>query len=432
MKNNTKKRLKIAVGKWGSKTKFDRSNWGAIGGDVEAPTLFETLFHYNPDIDFYIVGRSDFSQIDSDLKNRVNKNNNVFDAWEDSTRWSKNNRHHPSLEHHIYYLEEWYDNSGITFDGGIFIAGPAGTSNVFGRTYTMTGERKPAKGLEMLARYTSPVFAFLNNTMIPYVLIVNDPRYFPTVGIDLFNQPKAVLSQYDEIAHQRVRKDYESRDVTTHQIKCEYGAAETIFLIDQQKQKDQESDSSDLDSFFSVEENEEESTAKEPVEKDIHFMVVCNEGRPSRYNQLKHFILDHIEDVDIYGKWTDEIIESDKRFKGPRNFDDLQGMLQRVKYTFCIPIKKGWATSKFWEMVQFDVIPFVESSYDEQNNIGFPEILRISSSKDLQKKIQFFEDNPDQYEKLLKHLKTLLREEFYNGSFLNTKIMNKLGEIITK
>lgn len=436
-------RKKIAVGKWGSLIKFDRKNWGAVGGDVEAPTIYETLFHKNPDIDFYLIGKTDYENIDPSLKRRVNKNSNIHNVWNGFSKWLKQNRDNKEkFPHHekninLYaswvYIDEWLKTNDIVFDGGIFMAGPTGSSNVYGKTTLIKNPNKLASGLEMIGRYASHMFYFLNETRIPYILIVNDPRFFPAMpGSDLNHYPSAVLSQYTETVTQKYRKLYTSSEMSFIDIDCEYSGVETIFLIDQENQKKNANECDDLFSVFSDDDaitDDAEDNATTP-DKNIHFMVVCNEGRPSRYKQLKHYILDHIEDVSIYGKWNDEITNSDSRFKGPKPFDELQEMLPRVKYTFCIPIKTGWATAKFWEMIQFGVIPFVEKTYDEQNNIGFPEILRIDSSKDLLMKIKFFEEYPDQYEKLLKQLKSLLKDELYDGSFLNNKIIGKLKEVI--
>jgi len=158
-------------------------------------------------------------------------------------------------------------------------------------------------------------------------------------------------------------------------------------------------------------------------------MIVCNEGRPSRYNDLKKYILDHVEEVDIYGKWDERTIGDDVRFKGPKKFNDLQEMLPRVKYTFCIPIKKGWVTAKFWEMAHYGIIPFLHPTYDEQDNLKCPEFLRVKDSADLFKKIQFLEDNPDAYETLKGNIESMLKDEYYDGSYLNDLAIKTLKEI---
>ena len=128
-------------------------------------------------------------------------------------------------------------------------------------------------------------------------------------------------------------------------------------------------------------------------------LSLLNKFLKSRYKDLKRYILDHVEDVDIYGKWNENIISKDSRFKGPKKFNELQSMLPRVKYTFCIPIKKGWCTAKYWEMSHYGIIPFLHPTYDEQHNIKCPDFLRIKDSKDLFDKISYLENDDVAYAK---------------------------------
>ena len=39
--------MRIGIGKLGKSVLFNSNNWGAIGGDNEAPILFENLIHLN-------------------------------------------------------------------------------------------------------------------------------------------------------------------------------------------------------------------------------------------------------------------------------------------------------------------------------------------------------------------------------------------------
>ena len=37
--------MKIGIGKLGKSVGFNSNNWGAVGGDNEAPLLFENIIH---------------------------------------------------------------------------------------------------------------------------------------------------------------------------------------------------------------------------------------------------------------------------------------------------------------------------------------------------------------------------------------------------
>lgn len=424
----------IAIGKIGRSISFNKDNWGAIGGDNEAPIFYENLFHKNPDITFYIVGSSDYRRLDSHIRNRINKHGNVIDHLEGFDKWRKTNSISEEIDH-LNYMEEWM-KTAPQIDIGLLVIGATGSNNVKGKTFLKTDHTTLASPLSMFCKYSGPVMHYLNATQLPYVMVINDPRYFPSTIHDIFNMPKFILSQYNEvIEYKNCCKWYNIQESFTAKINSEYSAMETIFLIGKERDnytvQKNESSSISIDSFFTSETSSdcEEATNKE---RDIKFMIVCNEGNPSRYNTLKKYILDYIDDVDIYGKWEQGIINNDKRFKGPRKFNDLQEIFPRVKYTFCIPIKKGWVTSKFWEMAHSGIIPFLHPEYDEQNNLKCPDFIRIKDPKDLYKKIEFLEKNPEAYEILNKNLNAMIKDSYYDGTYINDLVITKLNDVFNQ
>lgn len=411
----------IAIGKIGRSVLFNSNNWGAVGGDNEAPIFYENIIHKNPDVTFYIVGVSDYSRLDNATKTRLNKHGNIVDIWEGFNEWRRTyvgDERGERIEYMIHWLK-----SAPKIDKGLFFIGPTATTNVYGKSYKVTDPNSLANPLIMQCKYAGPVIEFLNETRLPYAIILNDPRYFPASVRDLFNRPKAILSQYNETINHNSWNSYTDMTWNMATIPSHYKSMETIFLIGKERGKAIIEVPSSLDSFF-------DDAEPEPTgEKDIKFMIVCNEGRPSRYPDLKKYILDNVQDIEIYGKWDERTIGDDPRFKGPKKFNDLQRMLPRVKYTFCIPIKKGWVTAKFWEMAHYGIIPFLHPTYDEQNNLKCPEILRVKDSKDLFKKIEFLENNPGAYDILRKNINKMLRPNYYDGSYLNDLTMSTLKEI---
>jgi hypothetical protein len=417
--------MNIFVGKIGKSILFNPNSWGSIGGDNEAPKYYENLFSRNPEHTFYIIGANDYGRLPLADRTRINKHSNVVNVWDHFASWRKQHPEVPDIDTNAVFLSEWYKESGITFNTGVIFAGPTGTSNVNGKTTRMRDPSIIAKPLEMLSRYAGPMLAFLNETRVPYALIVNDPRYFPSNARDWFHRPSIVLSQYEELALTTSKKDYTSGETYIEKIPTTYAAMETIFLIGLERggTASNVAPANTLDSFF--------DDAPEIIEgeKDINFMVVLNEGRPSRYKSLKSAILDHIEDVDVYGKWDPEVIGDDKRFKGSVGFHELQCMLPRVKYTYCIPIKKGWVTSKFWEMAHYGIIPFLHPTYDEQNHLKAPSILKVANSKELFGACTFLNTNENGYQMLRANIDSMLKDEFYSGKYLSDLTMSELEKI---
>jgi hypothetical protein len=417
--------MNIFVGKIGKSVLFNPDSWGVTGGDNEAPKYYENLFHRNPDHTFYLLGANDFSRLPLASRQRINKNGNVVDIWGGFSQWRKENTEVEDKESNIAYLEDWIKQRNIVFNVGVIFAGPTGTSNVQGKTTRMKDADIMAKPLEMLCRYAGPLISFLNDTKVPYALIVNDPRYFPSNARDWFHRPSVVFSQYEEAAITTSKVTYTSAETMKKTVQTSYSAMETIFLIGLERggSAANKPAPATLESFF--------DDSPEIVEgaKDINFMIVLNEGRPSRYKLLKQAILNDVKDVAIYGKWEPEVIGNDERFKGSLGFHELQSMLPRVKYTYCIPIKKGWVTSKFWEMAHYGMIPFLHPTYDEQNHLKAPPFLTVTSSKDLFDKIKFLEENPKAYETLRASIDGMLKDDFYNGERLNNLTMTELNRI---
>lgn len=426
--------MNIAIGKIGKSVKFNMNRWSAAGGDNEAPKLFTKLFHLNPNVKFYLIGGNDFRTLSKEEQDRINRHGNVFDVYGgfrefektyDYTKTEINQRARNAKAQSkgsmvIDYMLNWVRTSGVKIDRGIFFGGPTGTVNVIGYSTRMKDDSQLGIAQEFLGIYSGPILAFLNETKIPWDMIVNDPKFFPWHARDMLHGPARILSQYNETREIFRKPSYDkSSPVVYEAFTGRYAAVEKIFLIDLVRgMNDEESinikNPSSLAGFFN---NDDE----ESNEKTIKFMIVCNRGKgPERYNLLKENILDHVKDVDIYGMWDGESrVIGDERFKGPLPFLKLQKMLKNVKYTYCIPIKAGWCTAKFWEMAHYGIIPFVHPSYDSQNNMNIPEYCRVSSAKELYDKIEELENDENKYLELRSRIESMITEEDYSGEKLN-------------
>ena len=211
-----------------------------------------------------------------------------------------------------------------------------------------------------------------------------------------------------EVEH---RVSYETDEMVIDKVPAVYSGIETLYAVE-------EDEPAGLDAFFD-----------EPEQKrDINMVLWLNEGKPSRYNDLKNFILDSVDDVEVYGVWNE------KALKDPRiqqvAMSELSWQFPRTKYTFCIPIAPGWATGKFWEMIKHGIIPFMHPEYDDQKNIGFPEELRVKDSNDLLEKINLYNSDEKLYNSLHKQLKDMITPEIKSGKYINDIIMKNVEEVI--
>lgn len=380
------------VGKIGKSVKFNPASWGAIGGDNEAPTLIKKMAELNPKDTFIIIGRNDL------LKNRTSVPENVYDVYEGASKDKRKDIN--------YIIEKLKD---VKIDGCFLMTGPTANCNIPNKSWKRNdlknGNKVFAKSLETFQNYVAPIYHYLNETNIPWVMIANDPRYIPQ-GNDLINQPKMILSQYDEIIEMKTFDNWEDQNYIKNKIKCVYAGMEKIFLIDKKI-----NNSSD---------------------KTINFMMVLNEGNngvKSRYPMLKEYVLDSMSDVEIYGKWDESTIGNDKRFKGPKKFEELQEKLPSVKYTLIIPIKKGWVTSKWVEMICNGIIPFFHPTYDEQGHCNVPDYIRLKSPSELNEKIEELNSNKQLYQKILDECIKSINYKDITGETLSDVIISNTPKI---
>lgn len=386
------------VGKIGKSVKFNPNTWGPIGGDNESPTLLKKLAELNPDDTFIIIGRNDVD------KHRIELNLplNLRDVYEGATKEQRKDIH--------YIYERLKD---IKIDGCFLLTGPTANCNIpnksFKRNELKNGIKEFAKSLETFQNYVAPTYQYLNDSNIPWIMIANDPRYIGQ-GNDLMNQPKMILSQFNETIQMQTFDNWEDQNYVRKEIPSIYAGMEKIFLINKELPKD--------------------------LRKTKKFMVVLNEGNngvKSRYPELKKYVLEYISDVEIYGQWSEEIVSKDSRFKGPKKFEELQKDLPHVKYTFIIPIKPGWVTSKWVEMIANGIIPFFHPDYDTQGHCKVPEFIRIKNPTDLHSKIDQLERDQQLYDKILQECMNTIKDDLTglnisNTILSNTPAINKTGK----
>ena len=403
------------IGKIGRSIKFVSSAWGAIGGDNEAPSLYLKLAELNPNDTFIMIGKSDLGKmrnkpdnIHCAWKHFVSSGGNIDistpDGWKKFSRDPSCSSRHGEVEHIVEHLKD------VKIDGGIMFGGPTGETNFFNRVHTLAsvkaGEPEFAKTLLMHYGYSGPIYHYFNESNIPWIMINNDPRFLK-LGRDMLNLPKEILSQYDSAKMYRHIPSFEvQHPLVEHRIEYKYAGVEKIFLIDK----------------------EAPNTSVEKTEK---FMIVLNEGNhgvSSRYNKLKEYVLDHVKDVGIYGKWDPNTIKEDIRFKGSIKFEELQKKLTKVKYSFMISISDGWVTMKVWELIGNGIIPFLHPNYDTQRHVNVPDFLRLEKPEDLHARIEQLENDPELYESVLQECKDLIEEDDINGQNLNRTIYTAINK----
>ena len=404
--------MNIAIGKIGKSIKFGPEEKGKgkkamTAGSIDARIIFQTLIKFNPQHKFYLIGRSNFSRLKPEIRNKIDPHKNVIDVWAGFHDWFETQDDKDEVTESWRFMEHVIKTND-KFDIGLFIAGGVLDYAVQGKTLK---EGKHIKTLMAAAKYAGPIHHFINETKLPYMVLSLDPRCYPKPTKDILIPPKRILQLKNETMEVEHRVSYETDEMVIDKVPAVYSGIETLYAVE-------EDEPAGLDAFFDEPEQE----------RDINMVLWLNEGKPSRYNDLKNFILDSVDDVEVYGVWNE------KALKDPRiqqvAMSELSWQFPRTKYTFCIPIAPGWATGKFWEMIKHGIIPFMHPEYDDQKNIGFPEELRVKDSNDLLEKINLYNSDEKLYNSLHKQLKDMITPEIKSGKYINDIIMKNVEEVI--
>lgn len=409
MNNTGKNIMNIAFAKLGKSIKF-KGAFSPHGGDNEAPAVLIALANNNPNINFYLAGKSDYSRLTQSEQLDIFPYGNVINVY-DNIPVKRMEKRACYEDPYIQCLTNFFKDNNIILDAVILMMGQVGGVSVPGKTWQIKDTSLIASCIDMTANYTSPITVWLNENRlsndknIPIIEIINDPRYTLSQPRDIVFTPDLALSQYNYSYTNYTIADYENQlPRIANEVKVKYAGMEKAFLVGR------------------------DYPANYSNNRTRKFTVILNEGKPSRYNLLKEWILDNDElqdGLEIYGKWDEKYTESDYRFKGSIHIDEVQNIMKDTRYTFIIPIKDGWVTSKYIEMIYAGVIPFFHPSYDKQRHLRIPEILRVNSKEELQNMIEVFENDEEMRKVLVKELQRyLIKPEDLTGETLSTTIMS--------
>ena len=393
----------ILIGKFGKHISFDSNKWGMVGGDSESAILISCMAQCYPDVNFYIASRNDFQKIDSHTRNAINKNSNLFNIWE---------KYDSQIDNQSW-INHYINSNDIKLDFGLFYGGPSSGSTIPNSMYLITEPDKTATPMSSSKRSVGIITKFLNDTGLPYVEIGEDPRYLPVQAKDLFNRSKKVLCVKDNITFSiKHIKEYLSREIIETTIPCSDIGHSYMFLMNEDK-----------DDLL-----KEPGNRKTKINVAMH-CTASQDGSVNKWNLVKNFILDPFPETFIYGKWDEKIIagKHQNQFK-ETPMTDLHDVMYDTKYTLAIGGSRTWGTqSKFWKMLIFGIIPFLDP--DNENIFGAPEFIQTKDAKDFIEKVNFLENNHDEYIKLWNECQELIHVEgLWDGSIffnnLGTEISN--------
>ena len=371
----------FVVGKIGLPIRFNwldyKSNFFSPADDISR--LIVNLSFNNPSDSFYIIGKNDIDELSLSYRTKLFPHNNVFNTF--NKDW----------ESPIKYLN---DNK-INIDCGVIGLGPVLSFNIPNKSYTKSGTI--AKPLDSAIKYSASYINTLNELNVKWISIIDDPRHINHTAKDLNNKPIDNLSQ--------VQKD-----------NIKYSCVEIMSCLDEKINFIDES-WRDRTKKISIVLNQ--AGTDESLKKTSRL----GNGHRPRYPILKSWILD-FTDVSVYGKWTDEIVKSNKSFKGSINRIKLYSEMMNWKHSLCVPIDKGWATAKYLECLKCGISPFMHPEYDDQKNTNVQDFYRVGSVEEFKDKVMMNDDT--HIKEINKGIKNCLSDEYISGQRINDGIYSAL------
>ena len=412
------KKITIAYFAIGSALKFDRKKLLRSDGSTEYYNTIHLLVR-NANVEkIVLLSKSDWMRISQAERDAFDPKGKIYDPFTDMPELKKRKQlkdQPPEIqrEYYVNFFEE-FTKKNIHIDFGIgFISQGWTTASLGGYFNNLKPPHAKVKSLTMAVYYAAEIIYYLNMTGLKWWLLSTDPRYIkPSMRHrDICNLPQTILGQQDfDIKWYHVKNmdhpdtaSVENGDYFIEVKKSEYSGIEKMNLMN--------SGILDID------------TQEKPHQFTIVSLQVTapSEVKDSRFDILKEYILDR--DVDktarIFGKWSDYFKNGYPQFKGYIATEDLDRTFAETRYTLVLPTDAGWVTSKYAEMLQLGVVPFLHPNYDKQYHIVPKDHpIRIKNADDFYAKMEYYDAHPDERIALVKKLQKDLISDAYSGKFM--------------
>jgi hypothetical protein len=421
MKNEN---LTVAFFAVGSAIKFDKKKLLRSDGSSEYYALAKLLLKNKSISRVLLLSRSDWSRLSESQRKQFDPEGKIYDPFLNIPELNKRPKPSNIDERRQYYITfyEILKKNGIEADFGLgFTSQGWSTTALPGFLNTLKPPYEPVQCLDMTLYYASEVIYYLNMTGLKWWLLATDPRYVkPSMRYrDIVNLPQKVLGQQDfdinwfGVKELKREASLENDDYTIRNIVSRYSGIEKMNLMDGGVLNPAETDKPHKFTIVSMQLSA--PTSKEDL----------------RFNILKEYILDRDpnQQARIFGKWSDSFKEGYQQFKGYIATEDLDKTFAETRYTLVLPTAAGWVTSKYAEMLQLGVLPFLHPDYDNQYHIVPKDSpMRVKDADDFYKKMEYFDANPEKRIKFIQLLQKELISEACTGKFMIDLINKSLEE----
>lgn len=409
----------------GSALKFNKKNLLRSDGTSEYYALIKLLLKNSNVNRVLLLSKSDWGRITKEEKLKLDPHGKIYDPFTELPQLSKRQKPSNIDERRQYYIDFYkiLEENGISADFGLgFTSQGWSTTALPGFLNTLKPPFTPVQCLDMTLYYASEIVYYLNMTNMKWWMLATDPRYVkPSMRYrDITNLPQKVLGQQDFDINwfgvKELKRDasIENDDYMMREIKSRYSGIEKMNLID----------GGIIDP----------ATTDKPHKFTIVSMQLSapTSKEDLRFNILKEYILDRDPEgkARIFGKWSDSFKNGYTQFKGYIATEDLDKTFSETRYTLVLPTAAGWVTSKYAEMLQLGVLPFLHPDYDCQYHIVRKDHpMRVTSADDFYKKMEYFDANPEKRIKFIKLLQEELISDAFSGKFMIDLVNKSLTEV---
>lgn len=367
--------------------------WGGI--DVSAQMVFNMALSYHEHT-FYYIGLNDISDIE-------NCPVNLIDV---ETPIKALKKQYKDLEKYEVAIK-YFEINNIKLDLAIYWYCRF-TNLVYFKDEYMTKKGTPRK-IRACEKGLCHIFSPAKAFELPVYYIIDDITELDKLPYDM-PAPTAVWTQCNTTTTQEyyISKDNPVREKRI--IPLTYKPIEILWLQNRQKV--------DWRNF----------------NKTNEIIVTCNgpaNQTLDKFNYVKKWVIDLFEDGKVYGKWTSPKLLTDKItecgvedkfiWKGMCEMEDL---MFDTKYTIVVPPSDKYpefVTQKVYSMLYYGIIPFwCKNDYDSKNIYSnFPDFIKVESTDELLQKIDFLNNNPEEYRKLLYELYDLLEDKYFDNRLIH-------------
>ena len=365
------------------------------GFDVAALMLLNIVKEY-PQHTFYSIGSNDISEFE-------NKPSNLIDI---ETPIKDINRKCKGLEKYEVAINYCKDNN-LTFDFALYWYCRFTNLAKYKDGY-ISSKGTPRK-LRQCEKCLSHIMAVPKEFNIPVYYMIDDVTELKQIPYDM-DKPAAIWTQCNGTT---TYQHYTSPDNPVRekiQFPISYKPIERLWLLGKNK------------------------VDWRGYNKTNEFIVTCNapsDQTLDKFFYIKKWVLDVFDNATIYGRWTctkamaTEISKNNAAHRFvERGMCEMEDLMFNTKYTIVIPPSKKYpefVTQKVYSMLYYGIIPFwCKYDYDKDNLYNeFPDFIKVETPEELIEKINYLNNNPEEYKKLLYQLYNLLEDKYFDNRIIH-------------